>query len=210
MATAPRSDEKNQGETFHQANQAAQQATQAARETGRKGAEQAGRVTQAAVDANGQVARAGAEIMQRNAETVHHALQSSADMMAKLAEKSTAQLSRAMSVSGDEAQKAVQQSSTNVVAVLHSGAAMAEATHNLWLEAANFARDVMEQNLAHFDHLLRCRTPQELVEFQSGALKDNFGGMLGYVRKVAERSMQMAEEANKKFNEQLDVNRRAA
>jgi len=235
MATTPRSDERNQNETVAPAAQAAQaaqqmtqaaretvqqtaqaaretaqQTTQAAQETARKSAEQAERVAQAAVDANGQVARAGAEIMQRNAEAVHQALRSSTEMMARIAESSAAQLSRAMTISGDEAQKAVHRSSTNVVAMLQSSAALAEATEGIWLETANFARDCMQHNLERFDHLLRCRTPQELVDLQSGAFRDNFGELLGCVRKVAEKSMRMAEEANRKFNEHIDVGRRAA
>lgn len=203
MATNPRSDEKNTSETAHQAGQAA-------RETTRKGAEQAERLTQAAVDANGHVARAGAEIMQRNAEAVHHALQSSTEMAARLAERSAAHMSRTMAFSGDEAQRAVQQSSSNMVAMLQSGAALAEVTQGIWLKSANFARDCMEQNLQQFNHLLRCRTPQEFVALQSSAVKDNFGGLLGCVRKMAERSLRMADEANKKLNEQMDLGRRAA
>jgi hypothetical protein len=210
MATTRRSDNEDQNEPVEQVAEAAQQASQAARERTRKNAEQAGRVAQAAVDANSHVARAGAEIMQRNAEAVHHTLQSGTEMMARLAERSTAQLTRVMNFSGDEAHKAVQQSSNNVVAVMQSGAALAEVTQSIWVESANFARDCMEHNLEHFDHLLRCRTPQELVELQSGALKDNFGGLLGYVRKMAERSMRMAEEANKRFSEHINLGRQSA
>jgi hypothetical protein len=39
-----------------------------------------------------------------------------------------------------------------------------------------FARSRLERNLAHFDELARCRTPQDLAAVKSEAVRDNLEG----------------------------------
>ena len=68
----------------------------------------------------------------------------------------------------------------------------------------NFARERMAQNLNRFENLLRCCTPQELAAIQSELLRDNLGSFLQCARRIAEMSMQKADEATKRITQPVE------
>lgn len=183
--------------------------TQAMQEATRAGAEQATRIAQISTDVSERAARAGTEILQRNAETVQEALHSIAEITARLTERSAEQFSHAFGISGEEAHKAAQKSSDNIDAIIHSSSALAEVTQSISREWANFARDRMEQNFNRFDALMRCRTPHDFAAVQSELVRDNLESLLQCARRIAEKSMQMAEEATKRTAQAVEQARAA-
>ena len=178
--------------------------TQAVQEATREGAEQAGRIVQISTDVSERAARAGTEILQRNVETVQEALHSIAEITTRLTERSADQFSHVFGISGEEAHRAAQKSSDNIDAIIHSSAVLAEVAQSISREWANFARERMEQNFTRFDALLRCRTPQDFTAVQSELLRDNLESFLQCARRIAEKSMQMAEEATKRTAEAVE------
>ncbi|MFZ0457152.1 MAG: phasin family protein [Rhodoplanes sp.] len=54
------------------------------------------------------------------------------------------------------------------------------------------------------DALLRCRSPQDFTAVQSELLRDNLESFLQCARRIAEKSMQMAEEATKRTAEAVE------
>ena len=170
----------------------------AVQEATREGAEQADRNVQLSTDASDRAARAGTEILQRNAETIQEALQSTTEIAARLMERSADQLGRVFGISGDEAYKAAQKSSDNLDAILQSSSVLAEVSQSISREWVNFTHGRMEQNFNRFESLLRCRTPQDLAAVQSEFLRDNLESFLQCARRIAEASMQMADEATKR------------
>ena len=178
--------------------------TEAVQETAREGAEQASRIAQVSTDVSERAARAGTEILQRNAETIQEALQSSAEIAARLTERSADQFGRVFGISGEEAHKAAQKSSDNLDAIIQSSSVLAEVTQSISREWVNFARERMEQNFNRFESLLRCRTPQDITAVQSEILRDNLESFLQCARRIAEISMQMADEANKRTAEAVE------
>ena len=76
-------------------------------------------------------------------------------------------------------------------------------------EWVNFTRERMEQNFNRFESLLRCRTPQDLAAVQSEFLRDNLESFLQCARRIAEASMQMADEATKRTAEAVEQARAA-
>ncbi|MGZ8325220.1 MAG: phasin family protein [Rhodoplanes sp.] len=178
--------------------------TQAVQEATREGVEQADRIVKISTDVSERAARAGTEILQRNAETVQEALQSSAEIAARLTEKSADQFSRVFGISGEEAHKAAQKSSDNIDAIIHSSSVLAEVSQSISREWVNFTRERMEQNLNRFDSLMRCRTPQDFAAVQSEFLRDNLESFLQCARRIAEKSMQMADEATKRTAEAVE------
>ena len=182
---------------------------EAVQEATREGAEQAGHIVQISKDVSERAARAGTEILQRNAETVQEALQSSAEIAARLTERSADQFGRVFGISGDEAHKAAQKSSDNLDAIIQSSSVLAEVTQSISREWVNFTRERMEQNFNRFDSLLRCRTPQDLAAVQSEFLRDNLDSFLQCARRIAEKSMQMADEATKRTAEAVERARAA-
>jgi hypothetical protein len=178
--------------------------TQAVQEATREGVEQADRIVKISTDVSERAARAGTEILQRNAETVQEALQSSAEIAARLTEKSADQFSRVFGISGEEAHKAAQKSSDNIDAIIHSSSVLAEVSQSISREWVNYTRERMEQNLNRFDSLMRCRTPQDFAAVQSEFLRDNLESFLQCARRIAEKSMQMADEATKRTAEAVE------
>ena len=175
--------------------------SQAVQEAAHEGIEQTSRIAQIPSDASERAARAGTEILQRNAEAIQEALQSSAEIAARLTERSADQFGRIFGISGDEAYKAAQKSSDNLDAIIQSSSALAGVTQSISREWVNFTRERMEQNFNRFESLLRCRTPQDLAAVQSEFLRDNLESFLQCARRIAEASMQMADEATKRTAE---------
>ena len=149
-------------------------------------------------------ARAGTEILQLNAETVQKALQSSGEIAARLTERSADQFGRMFGISGEEAHKAAQKSSDNLKAIIQSSSVLAEVTQSVSREWANFTRERMEHNLNRFESLLRCRSPQDLAAVQSEFLRDNLESFLQCAGRIAEMSMQTADEATKRMTEAVE------
>jgi len=179
-------------------------ASQAVQEAAREGTEQASRIAQVSTDASERVARAGTELLQRNAETIQEALQSSAEIAARLTGRSADQFARVFGISDDEAFKAAQKSSDNLEAIIQSSSVLAGVGQSISREWVNFTRERMEQNFNRFESLLRCRTPQDLAAVQSEFLRDNLESFLQCARRIAEASMQMADEATKRTAESVE------
>ena len=198
----PRQDEK-----IAHAYQNAQETTRRATE---RAAEQASRVGRAAADAGEGMARAGADLFQQNAETVQNAWQCSIDIMTKMTERSNDQFARTFGLSGNEGQQAVQQSARNVEALFQSTNVLAKGIGGISREWFEFIRNQMEHNLSRMDDLMRCRTPQDFAAVQSDLVRDNVEGVLQSSRRVAEISLQLADNAAKKMTENGDATRRAA
>jgi hypothetical protein len=158
-------------------------------------------IVQISTDVSERAARVGTEILQRNAETVQEALQSSGEIAARLTERSADQFGRIFGISGEEAHKIAQRSSDNFDAIIQSSSVLAEVTQSISREWVNFTRERMERNLNRFESLLRCRTPQDLAAVQSEFLRDNLESFLQYARRIAETSIQVAEEATKRTAE---------
>ena len=179
--------------------------TEAVQEAPREGAEHSGGIAQISTDVSERAARVGTEVLQRNAETVQEALQSSAAIAARLTERSADQFGRMFGISGEEAHKAARKSSDNVDAIIQSSSVLAEVTQSISREWVNFTRERMEQNLNRFESLLRCRTPQDLAAVQSEFLRDNLESFLQCARRIAETSIQVADEATKRTAEVVEA-----
>lgn len=183
--------------------------TEAVQDAPKEGAEQASRITQISTDASERAARTGTEISQRNVETVQQALQSSAEIAARLTERSADQFGRVFGFSVDEAHKTAQKSSNNLDAIIQASSMLAGVTQSISREWVNFIRERMEQNFNRFESLLRCRTQQDLAAVQSEYLRDNLESFLQCSRRIAETSMQIADEATKRTAEAVERARAA-
>jgi hypothetical protein len=184
--------------------------TQAIQDATRAGSEQAGNAVQMVADICERAARAGAEMLQTNVETAQQALQSGTEMAARLAESSVNQFGRVLGLSADGTHTTAQQSSENIDAIVRSGAMIVEVTQSISREWTDFARERIEQNFNRFDSLLRCRTPQDFAALQSELLRDNLESFLQCARRVAEKSVHVADESTRKVAEKVEHMRAAA
>jgi hypothetical protein len=131
-------------------------------------------------------------------------------MAARLAESSVNQFGRVLGLSGDGTHTTAQQSSENIDAIVRSGAMIVEVTQSISREWTDFARERIEQNFNRFDSLLRCRTPQDFAALQSELLRDNLESFLQCARRVAEKSVHVADESTRKVAEKVEHMRAAA
>jgi hypothetical protein len=178
---------------------------QVGQNTTRKMADETSRAARTMADVSDRTARAGADTVQRNAEAVQQVWQSGSELATRLTERATEQFARALGISGEEAQKAAQQSSRNLEAIGQSSTLLTHAAQDISLECFEFARKRMEHNLAWFDAVMRCRTPQELAAVQSEVVRDNLEDLFQSTRRIAELSMRLADQAVQKMTETPDL-----
>jgi phasin family protein len=197
----PRQAEKEVSQVGQQAGQAAQEATRNAQEASRKMAEETSRAARTVADAGAGAARAGADMVQRNTETVQQAWESGSKMAGQLTERSMERFARAFGMSGESAQQATEQSSRNLECFVQSGTIFAGGWQSISREWFELARKRMEQNMHRAEQLATWRTPQEMLAAQSDLVRDNLEDFVQSTRRIAEISMQMADEAVRRMSD---------
>jgi phasin family protein len=180
--------------------QAAQEATRNAQEATRKTVEETNRVARAA-DAGAGAARAGADLVQRNAATMQDAWKSGSQVASQLTERSLEGFARAFGMTGESAGQAAEQSSRNLECIVQSGTIFAGAMQSISREMFEFTRTRIEQNLKRVDALVNCRTPQEIVAAHTDLVRDNLEDFVQSTRRIAEISMQTADEAARRMSD---------
>jgi phasin family protein len=181
--------------------QAEKDMSQAGHDATRKIAEEATRATRTAADLGASATRAGADMIEGNAQTVQKAWQSGTEMATRLTERSMEQFARAFGLTGENAQHATQQSSRNLESIVQSGTILATGMQNISREWVEFARKRVQQNLDRVDTLASCRTPQDFWAAQSDLVRDNLEDFVQSTRRIAELSMQIADEAVRKMSD---------
>jgi hypothetical protein len=184
--------------------------SQSAERTTRKIAEETSRVGLHMAEVSERAARANAEMLTGQAETAHQMWQSGGELASRLTARSADQFARAFGMSGDEAQENTQQTSRNLAAIMQSGSVLTHGVRAISTEWVELMRKRFERSLDHMDAFLRCRTPQDLAAAQSDALRDHLEGVIEGARKIAQISMQTADEASRKVAENVERVRRAA
>ena len=111
------------------------------------------------------------------------------------------QFARAFGITGENTQQATEQSSRNLESIVQSGTILAGGMQSISRELFNFARKRVEQNLHRVDALASCRSPQEILAAQSDLVRDNLEDRVQSTRRIAEISMQMADEAVRRMSD---------
>ena len=185
-------------------------AIQSAERTTRKIAEETNRVGQHMTDVCERAARANVEMLTGQAETVQQIWQSGSELASRLTARSADQFTRAFGITGDEAQEGTQQTSRNLAAIVQSSSVLTNGLRAISTEWFELMRKRIERSLDHIDTLISCRTPQDLAAAQSDALRDHLEGVISGAHRIAEISLQTANEASRKVTENVERVRRAA
>jgi phasin family protein len=154
--------------------------------------------------------QAGAEIARSNVETVQQAVQSSLNMAAQVAERSVEQFTSIFGLSDERAEETAQQSSRNIEAIAECNTVLARGFQDISRVWVSLAQDRLQKNLDGFNALLRCRSLQDMIAVQSTLVRDNLEQMLGNGRRIAEMSVQVANEAAQKITAQAEENAKRA
>jgi hypothetical protein len=150
-----------------------------------------------AAEVNQNVAQIGTDIAHSVTEISQQAVQSTLHMTAQVAERSVDQFERALGLSETDGE-ALQQSSENLQAIAECSSVLAQGMQDISREWLDWAQKRMQRQLEGMDALLGSRTAQELMAAQSDLMRGNLELLLDSGRRIAERSVQMAEEAAEK------------
>ena len=162
----------------------------------RRTAEQA---TRTMADATERTAQAGVESIKRSAESVSSHWRSNSEAANRLAERSMDQFSKMFGISDDTARAAMQRSSGNLQALVDSATIAAAGLQNVAGEWMRFTQSRLENNLDHLDDFMDCRTMQDCLALQTEIVRDNVEALLHSVRRAADLSTQVADEAMRKI-----------
>jgi phasin family protein len=151
-----------------------------------------------ASEAGAGAVRTSVKAAERNARAMQDALESGTKIASKLAERSMVQMARTFGIGGDSAQQATEQLSRNMECILQSGTILADGMQNVSREWMEFAQKGMQHTLDRVETLTQSRSPQEFLAAQSDLVRHNLEEFVHSTRRIAEISLQTAEEAARK------------
>ncbi|WOH63432.1 phasin family protein [Bradyrhizobium sp. BWA-3-5] len=206
----PRQEEKPTQGMEDTARHAGEKAAEQANRFGQATAEQTARVGQVAAEAGEEVARASASLLKQNAETLQDAWRCGLEMATSVMGRSTEQFGRTLGLSGDGVQQATERSARNTQTVLYTGTAAAKVMGGISHEYFQMVRHQVEKNMDHMNELWSCRTPQDFAAIHSDIVRETVESVLQSSRRIADMSIQMADDAGKQISKSMDEIRRAA
>jgi hemerythrin-like domain-containing protein len=166
----------------------------------REQAEAVQRVTEDTAD----TLRAGMEGFQSMARTMQEALENSFGAAAEMTRRSTREVTQGFSATGGDVQGLTEQASQNLRVAAQSAAALARSFQDISREAFEMSQRRWQRNLEGLNALARCRSLQDLVALQSSLIRDNLEQTVENSRRLAERTIQMADEAARTVNVQAE------
>jgi hypothetical protein len=183
---------------------------QSAERTTHKMADEARRASKHIAEQSERAAHANVEIMTSQAEALEHIWRSGNDLAARLTARSADQLARALGIGSQETGQTAQQVASNIGAIMQSSSVVAQGAGAISAEWMDFACQQTERSLQHMQAVIRSRTPQDLAAAQSAALRDQIEGLIKGARRIAELTLQTADEVSSKVSENVEHVRHAA
>ena len=138
------------------------------------------------------------------AHTMQEALENSFGAASEMTRRSTREVTQGFSATGEDAQGLTEQASQNLRVAAQSGAALARGFQDISREAFGMSQRRWQRNLEGLNALARCRSLQDLVAVQSSLIRDNLDQSVGNSRRLAELTIQMADEATRTITLQAE------
>jgi hypothetical protein len=115
-----------------------------------------------------------------------------------------------MGISSSETRETAQQVAGNIGAIIQSSSVVAQCAGAISAEWMDFACQQTERSLQHMQAIVHSRTPQDLAVAQSKALRDQVDGLIKGARRIAEITLQAADEVTSKISDNAERVRHAA
>ena len=109
------------------------------------------------------------------------------------------QIADALTQTAEVSQRAADAMTGNVQSVTEAGGILAHGLQKISSEWLDLAQSRFKMNLEGASKLLACKTPQDVVATQSDLVRQNIEQMLGNSRRIAEMSIEIANEAADKI-----------
>jgi phasin family protein len=124
------------------------------------------------------------------------------------------QVADALKETAEVGQRAADAMTGNLQAVTEAGGIVAQGLQKISSEWLELAQHRFKMNLDGFNKLMACKTPQDVLATQSDLVRENIELLFNNSRRIAEMSIEVANEAAGKIKatakETADHMRRAA
>jgi hypothetical protein len=111
----------------------------------------------------------------------------------------TDQFTSAFGLCGRESEAVKRQASENLGALAETGTVLARGMQDVSREWLTLSQQGLQKNIEGLTQLVRCRSMQDFIAAQSDLLRKNWHYMIDVSRQIAERSIEIANEATQKI-----------
>jgi hypothetical protein len=146
--------------------------------------------------------RAGVESAQTMAQAMQEAVSNSFGVFSELARRSTGQ---ALDQPDGTTRGLTEEAAHNLRAVAQSTSVLTRGLQEVSREVITRSHQRLQRNLDGLQALARCRSMTDLVEAQSSILRDNLEQTMENSRRLAELTIQMADEATRTVTAQAET-----
>jgi hypothetical protein len=148
--------------------------------------------------------RASVEGAQTMAQAMQNALESSVSAFSEMTRRSTGQGLQLFGRPEGDALGLSEEAAHNLRAAAQSGSALARGFQDVSREMVDRSQKRLQRNLDGLQAMARCRSMTDLVEVQSSLLRDNLEQTMDNSRRIAELTLQMADEATRTVTGQAE------
>jgi len=164
-----------------------------------KAADDAARTTRTVTDeaarVGEQTARAGADVARRSAEVARDTFQAGLNMVSENFQRMADQFTNVLGFHGPEAEELARRSSQNIQALTEAGSVLARGAQEVSQEVFGLIQERVRKNADAVNRIARVRSVQDFVAVQSDLARDTLWQVIEINKRVAERSLRIAEEA---------------
>jgi hypothetical protein len=139
--------------------------------------------------------RAGVESAQTLAQAMQEAVESSFGAFSELTRRASGQGLQIFGRPEGDTLGLSEEAGNNLRAAAQSSTALARGFQDVSREVADRSQKRLQCNLDGLQALARCRSMTDVVEVQSSLLRDNLEQTMENSRRIAELTIQMADEA---------------
>ena len=176
-------------------NEQIEKTTDAARNAADEGARTARTVTDEAARLAEQTARAGADTALRGAETARDALNATVDTANDAFRRISDQFTEVLGFNGPRAEELARRSGRTIGAVAQASTVLARGAQEVSQEVFGLMQERVQKNAEAVNRLAGVRSVQDFVAVQSDLARDNLQQVIDTNKRIAEKSLRIADEA---------------
>jgi phasin family protein len=180
--------------------------TDAARNVADEGARTARAATDEAVRFAERTARAGADAARRGTETARDALNATFNTATEAFRGATDTFTQMLGYNGPQAAELARRSSRAIQAVTEASSVLARGAQELSQEVFGLIQDRVQRNAEAVTRIASVRSVQDFVAVQSDLARDNLKHVIDINKRIAERSLRIADEASRVIQAQVEEN----